>query len=69
MSFKTVFIPLHAAVNSAEKAYDSAWLALINYKGTERMEVIALENALQACYVSAQANRKAFDDTYYLLPQ
>tara|TARA_R110001599_G_scaffold298492_1_gene502903 strand:+ start:546 stop:755 length:210 start_codon:yes stop_codon:yes gene_type:complete len=69
MTFNTVFTPLHDAVNSAEKAYDSAWLDLLNYKGAERMEVIALENALQACYVSLQASREAFDNTYYSLPQ
>ena len=69
MTFKTVFTPLHDAVNSAEKAYDSAWLDLINYTGAERMEVIALENALQACYISVQASTKAFNNTYYSLPQ
>jgi len=69
MSFKTVFTPLNDAVNSAEKDYDTAWLHLINYKGAERMEVVALENTLQACYVSLQASRKAFDDTYYSLSQ
>ena len=67
MSFNTVFTPLHDAVNSAEKDYDTAWLHLINYKGAERMEVVALENTLQACYVSLLACREAFDNTYYAL--
>ena len=69
MSFHTVFTPLHTAVESAENVYGQAWLNFINYDGAERMEVIALENALEACYASLQASKKAFNDTYYSLPQ
>ena len=69
MSFHTVFTPLHNAIESAENVYDHAWLNFINYKGAEIMEVIALENALEACYASLQASRQAFNNTYYSLPQ
>jgi len=69
MSFKTAFEPLCNAVDRAEKAYEQAWLQLYDYKGAERMEVIALENTLEACYASLEATKKALNDTYYALPE
>ena len=69
MTFKTAFGPLCNAVDRAEEVYQSAWLKLYDYKGAERLEVIALENTLEACYVSLEAAKKALDDTYYALPK
>jgi hypothetical protein len=68
-AFRTAFSPLCNAVNSAEEAYKRAWLNLYDYKGAEKMEVIALENTLVACYESLEATKKALNDTYYALPK
>ena len=69
MPFKTAFKPLCNAVDRAEEVYERAWLKLYDYKGAERPEVIALENTLEACYVSLEAAKKALNDTYYALPE
>jgi len=67
MTFKTEFTPLCNAVDSAEEAYQRAWLNLYDYKGAEKTEVIALENTLVACYDSLEATKKALNDIYYAL--
>jgi len=69
MSFKTAFKPLCNAVDRAEEAYQRAWLKLCDYKGEERLEVIALGNTLEACYVALEASKKALNDTYYALSE
>jgi len=69
MSFKTAFEPLCSAVDRAEEEYERAWLKLYDYKGAERLEAIAVENTLEACYVSLEAAKKALNDTYYALPK
>ena len=66
-AFKTAFSPLCNAVDSAEEAYQRAWLNLYDYKGAEKTEVIALENTLVACYESLEATKKALNDIYYAL--
>jgi len=68
MSFKTVFTALDNAINGNEEAYDRAWLDLINYKGTERLEVVMLENTLKARHLALQASKEAQLLTYYALP-
>jgi len=69
MTFKTAFAPLCNAVDSAEEAYQRAWLNLYDYKGAEKTDVIALENTLEACDASLEAAKKALNDTYYALPK
>ena len=68
MSFKTVFTRLGNAVDSAEEAHERAWLNLIDYKGTDSLEVIALGFELESSFASLEATKKAFNDTYYALP-
>lgn len=69
MTIKTIFEPLSANIKDSKRAYDIAWLGLLNYKGNDRMEVVALENALQCASDNCLNASKAFDNTYYALPK
>ncbi|MDG1315543.1 MAG: hypothetical protein P8P29_08490 [Flavobacteriaceae bacterium] len=69
MTIKTIFKQLSANIKESELAYDIAWLGMLNYKGSERMEVVALENALQCAYDNRLNAYNAFDNTYYALPK
>ena len=63
-AFKTVFTRLGNAVDSAEEAHERAWLNLIDYKGADSLEVIALEFELESSFASLEASKKAFEKTY-----
>jgi hypothetical protein len=69
MTIKTIFDPLSANIKESKRAYDIAWLGLLNYKGSDSMEVVALENALQCASDNCLNAYKAFDNTYYALPK
>ena len=66
---ETIFKPIMLMCDSAESAYDAAWLKLIDYKGIDALEVTALENVLASTYEAWEASKRAWDSTYYALPK